>query len=329
MALYTSDDRKVLDLVPTLNDKIRQLFPGTQPLISVRASFHETSARGRPLPNTPPRHIYITERGPVAPRSAPIPQRATLAAVRAAAATSPPPPGSWAAAVLHGAKRLAESTTLNHRPKKNLKQRPADAHGNHAKGSSSKPPPSQGSQLPKPSSNQAPMGTSPVAAANTATAPPAADVLQSAAWKEMLARSAAIEQRLTDMAAASSSMFNNIMRNMESLTVQLDEQRRAMEGLFTQIREQTATNATFRDALASITQHLNLSAPAVPPVSAEVSSQRTVTSQPHQPAVRSTGAAGQAPSVQHPTTADMPIHTLEHSATIATPAHKGGATRNG
>ena len=368
VALYIREDSHVLDLVPTLNDKIKLLLPGTQPYISVKASFHETNARGRIIPNTPPRFIFFTERPPVAANPKPVSQqRATLAAFRAGAATSPPPPGSWAAAVLHGAKRLAEVVTLNHRPKKSSKQPSSDVQRSGVAGSPPKVSPraqqshhqqqhqrqhAPGGDQPKLSGSQATHTTASAAASNTATstAPPALDILQTSAWQELVAHNAALEQRLTAMENASTTMYANISRTMNALTAQLDKQQvacddlqRATHRICARLDEQHATNATFLESLRRHSQELHLSAPSVPTLTTNFSAVPQHTPQPSPRATSATGAgSGAIAQADHPMMGtargaaftEVPpfvasANTPARSASLATPAPNGEAARHG
>jgi hypothetical protein len=351
VTLFIREDSHVLDLVPKLNHKVLLLFPGTKPQISARSGFHETDARGRFMPNTPPRYIYLTERAPAVPRQQPAPLRAaagTVASLRAAATTSPPSPGSWAAAVLQGAKRLSEVTTLNHRPKKNPKPTTTASPA----GPPSTTPPQQQHQRqhpqhptlpkqPKPSGNQAPYSpaSAPSSSAATTTAPPTVDIQQTSAWKELQARSAAMEQRLTDMQASTSSMLNAMAHNLEIVSAQLDEQRRAfhtsIDRIVHQLHEQALMNASVRDALEQITQRLNLSPPAMPmPSAAGVAHQQAPQPNSGSAAVGpQAGTMSTAPLTHHPTmgsgvtyASTLRASTLtSKSSATATPAHNGEA----
>jgi uncharacterized protein YlxW (UPF0749 family) len=84
----------------------------------------------------------------------------------------------------------------------------------------------------------------------------------SAAWQELMARNAEMEQRLDSMSAASASLMETITRNLDAVVAQLNDQRQAltagMASMANQLAAQTTINDQFRLTLATIAQKLGL-----------------------------------------------------------------------
>jgi hypothetical protein len=332
VTLYVREDTQVLDLVPKLNTKIQQLFPGTQPHISARVSFHRKDARGALLPNSQ-HHIYLTERPPAVARPTAAPQRSAAAPLRmSASAATPPAPGSWAAAVLSGAKRLSETTTLNHRPTKSFKpslpagqsQQPQAQHKQKLQHSTAPQQP-QSSGSPAPTTP----GVAPSPSAGATIALPGVDFQQSAAWKEMQARSVALEQRWAALEASTASMATMVLdtmhRGLATVTTRLEEQQRmfqsSMESMMAHLQSQflaqQAVNSSLQLALQDIVQHLHVQTPAA---GAEAAQRAPRTSPGSTPTVGS--------GVTHSSSSRAPTPTSQSSA-VATPAHNGEAPSHG
>ena len=121
VTIFIREDSK--DLLPTLNAKVQMLFPSVTPQLRIKCSIQETNTYGRVVRNAPLRNIFLNDQVPVTRRQVPAQRRAGAASTTAN--QPPPPPGSWAAAVLHGVKRLPTSHTLDHRPKKKATESPS------------------------------------------------------------------------------------------------------------------------------------------------------------------------------------------------------------
>jgi len=247
VTLYLRDDPQVLDLVSTINPVAEQLFPGTQPRISARVSYHPKEANGR-IQYGKQVHIPLTDPQPAAPKQTHARTWASLPSPTASASSLPS--GSWAALVLNGGKRIAESAALNHRPRKHAK--PQDSHARGGSPSAGSPPSAaskphqQHKQQNKPHGQLQP-ATTPVASKAAASAAlPVVDFQQSTAWKDMLARSAALEQRLEQMQTASSAMFATMTRQMESLTALVENQQRDTMASFTRSLDTIVAQLTAR-----------------------------------------------------------------------------------
>jgi hypothetical protein len=257
VTIFIREDSK--ETLLTLNAKAQTLFPGMSVQLRIKCSVLESNSRGRINRFTPRRSIFLNEQVPVTRRPV-IPANQRVTAVSYAQASSPPPPGSWAAAVLHGVKRLPDLSTLNHRPKKKTSDSTnANDNGgvrNTVPPKSQQQPPQKHQQQPKSSPTAA--TTQPTASNTTAAAAPLHQS-ESVAWQELEARNAAMEQRLNEMQAASSSMLERLTRSMESITVQLAEQQRTFA---LHLQEQMAVNASFRAALEQIVQRLQVPQPA-------------------------------------------------------------------
>jgi hypothetical protein len=285
------------DQLPDLNTKVGALFPGMSPQLRLKCSVQQTNAHGRVLRNTPLRSIFLNEQVPVIarpPASVRSSHRATVTVTTTSSSSlpslgpgpqpgSPPPPGSWAAAVQHGVKRLPDVSTLNHRPRKQLSATVAAVAGAVGAKSTHSPPAQkkqqqQGhqqqptsvpkhSQPPQPQQPTAPassLPTSPLTAA-TASAP---DFQHSAAWQELVARNAAMEQRLNEIQAASTAALATVTRNLEIVTAQLAEQQRMFNTnlniVVAQLSEQAALNVSLRAMLERILPTLQLQLPGLP-----------------------------------------------------------------
>ena len=103
----------------TLNTKVRALLPGSSGELRVDWRLWRTNTHGKVMYSLGSRKVCLNETVP-AVQPMPVHSRPAEAgqAVRLRGARPPPAAGSWAAAVLHGVKRLPTANTLDHRPKK-------------------------------------------------------------------------------------------------------------------------------------------------------------------------------------------------------------------
>ena len=123
MTIFVREDCR--DQLPDLNTKAGALLPGMHPQLRLKCSVRQTNARGRTLRGTPLQSIFLNEHVPVIARPSASARSSHSATVTTTSSSQLsvgagflPPPGSWAAAVQHGMKRLADVSTLNHRPRK-------------------------------------------------------------------------------------------------------------------------------------------------------------------------------------------------------------------
>ena len=326
VTIFIREDSK--DLLPTLNTKVQSLFPGMSPQLRIKCSVLQSNNRGRAIRNSPLQSIFLNDQVPVIPRAAPLRQRTSMGTISTAQTSPTPPPGSWAAALMNGAKRLPVLPTLDHRPKKK-KSATIGAVSNVHQGQ-------QPQQVLRQQQNQPrtllPSPASPVTASTTAGRV-VTNFEQTTAWQELIARNASMEKRLTEMQTASTTLLDSLTRNIESLAAQLTEQRRhvdasiaAMATMTTHFDEQFRVNASLRDTLEQIAHRLQItpllpqaSAAALPNHSATASSNAvTVAPQLHLPG---SGAA----SASNAST--MTSSTATHAA--ANPARNGSAQRHG
>jgi hypothetical protein len=107
-SLFLRNDSK--DMLPCLNDHVKTALGLPQSELRVKCTVQEARGQGRVIAGRD-KTIFLNETVPVV-RPAPAQRRAPTAVV------SPPAPGSWMAAVLHGVKRAATSSTINHQPRK-------------------------------------------------------------------------------------------------------------------------------------------------------------------------------------------------------------------
>jgi hypothetical protein len=174
--------------------------------------------------------------------------------------------------VMQGVKRLPDISTLNHRPKK--KPSTGGLVGVH-------PPPAplqQHQQQQKQQQQQQPLSKQlkssqqlqPSATSQTTPSSnlPTPDIRLSSAWQELVARNAEMEQRLNAMSTASASLVETLTRNLDAVTVQLENQQRAftssLEQITTQLGAQAAINDYFRVTIENIAQRLGLPPAAGP-----------------------------------------------------------------
>jgi hypothetical protein len=244
------------DLLPTLNAKVKALFPQSTPQLSIKCSIQEANVYGRVLRNTPLRNVFLNDQMPVvrSPTSTRPKGGAMIASMLLP--QSPPAPGSWAAAVLQGVKRFPDTPTLDHRPKK---RQPAVAQSPPTQPQQQQ---QQQQQRPKQQSASEHVQPSPPSTQVPSNRPSNPDIRMSAAWQELMARNAEMEQRLDSMSAASASLMETITRNLDAVVAQLNDQRQAltagMASMANQLAAQTTINDQFRLTLATIAQKLGL-----------------------------------------------------------------------
>jgi hypothetical protein len=336
------------DLLPTLNTKVQQLFPGTQPQLRMKCSLQQTDARGRVMRNSPLLSIFLNETVPVIPRVLPAQRRAALASPSAAGdAASAPPPGSWAAAVMLGVKRLPDTVTLDHRPKKNVKP-PAEfkRNGGGATGPPSGPPPKakQPQQQHKQSTTwkqpmTPPSQTGNPSAPSSSTAPRTAqatvvDFQQSDAWKEMLARQAACEQRQNAAMAALEQRLNDLQASTSSA---VDAMTRTLDAITTRFEQRLdISSSQVANSMAELHLVIGQLAQRFDMLTSVVTSAAPM---PHRPGTPSSlavslgsGAAGDSRISHHPTAGNTTAHVIAPTTAAsasASPALNGQSARHG
>ena len=125
-SIYVREQDKDNAMPAALNAKVRAILPGSSGELRVDWRLWRTNARGRVLYSLGSRKMCLNE---TVPAIQPIPSHSRpltpAPAGRPLAARAPPAAGSWAAAVLHGVKRLPTSNTLHHRPKKKGTESPS------------------------------------------------------------------------------------------------------------------------------------------------------------------------------------------------------------
>ena len=118
-SIYVRDQDKDNAMPATLNAKVRALLPGSLGELRVDWRLWRTNTHGKVMYSLGSRKVCLNETVP-AVQPMPVHSRSAEAgqAGRPRGARPPPAAGSWAAAVLHGVKRLPTANTLDHRPKK-------------------------------------------------------------------------------------------------------------------------------------------------------------------------------------------------------------------
>ena len=348
------------DQLPDLNTKVAALLPGMHPQLRLKCSVQQTNARGRVLRSTPLQSIFLNEQIPVMARpsaSARSPHSVTVTTTFSSSQPSSgpgsgslPPPGSWAAAVQHGVKRLPDVSTLNHRPRKQPSTTGAAAAGSVGAKNTPSPPTQKKQQLQQsqqqtlkptsvsthsqPSQSQqptAPVSSLPTSALGAATGP-AADFQRSAAWQELVARNAAMEQRLNEIQTASTAALATVTRSLEMVTAQLAEQQRMfntnLNMVVAQLSEQAALNMSLRAMLERFLPTYQPQLPSLPMPPPASSAHRGGTSVSVGSHDNATFARGNPPAeVGDPLTMSVSL-TSEDSA-HASPARNGQGARHG
>jgi hypothetical protein len=248
--IFIREDSK--DLLPTLNAKVKALFPLSNPQLRMKCSIQETNTYGRVIRNTPLRTVFLNDQVPVV--RSPTSTRPKVGAMIASTsqAQPPPTPGSWAAAVLQGVKRLPDNPTLNHRSRK---RQPAVAQAPPA------PPQQQRQQQQqqqrqrqKQQSASEHLQPSPPSTQVPSNSPSNPDIRMGAAWQELMARNAEMEQRLNEMSSTSASLMENLTRNLNAVVIQLDDQRQAFTAALASVTNQLAAQAIRNDQFSAIIQ---------------------------------------------------------------------------
>jgi len=111
VSLWIREEHK--ELLADLNDHVRSIIPQSQPALRVACTVVKKSKRGR-IDRDSAIKIFLTDQTKVSPPTAERrPPQSSLQSRASVAA-----PGSYAARVIAGVRRAAETSSLNHRPRK-------------------------------------------------------------------------------------------------------------------------------------------------------------------------------------------------------------------
>jgi hypothetical protein len=266
VTIFIREDKK--DLLPTLNVKVKALFPSSTPQLRIKCSIQETNAYGRALRNAPLRTIFLNDQVPV------IRPPASAQKMRASSLMSnakpPPLPGSFAAAVIQGVKRLPDISTLNHRPKKKTltEETPPPSRQKQKQQQQQQKQQQLQPKQQKLSQHLQPSTPSQNTTSNTA---PTRDITLSPEWQALVARNAEMEKRFDAMNTTSASVLQTLTRNLDTVMAQLSDQQRAftntVQHVMAQFESQAMMNNYFTATLASIAQKLGVTVAVAPSAS--------------------------------------------------------------
>jgi chemotaxis protein histidine kinase CheA len=239
VTIYVRDQDKDKALPAALNARVKTVLPHLSPELRVRVWVWRTTSRGRIVYSEGTRPLCLNETMPVvhplpAQRRAPATDRPSPGSAR-----PPPPAGSWAAAVLHGVKRLPVANTLDHRPKKRsiapnsapIAPQPSDSS---SKAATPQPGHRPAVSAPKandkqPTANQSGStgkARATVPAQSSAPARPGPHGLSNTALDQVNARLDGLEQLMSTLEGFAPTL-TRVTQTMEAFASRLSEQQRS------------------------------------------------------------------------------------------------------